>query len=153
RGDLLPDMVSTIAKELEVPEVDVVEMNRRLSGPDHSLNATIADDADNEWIDVLQDERPDQESLVGEAEEEGRRHGLLEAAIEKLDNRERAIVIGRRLKDQPSTLEELSRQFAISCERVRQIELRAVEKLKRTILSSDGLVFPGVAAIAARQHA
>jgi RNA polymerase sigma-32 factor len=119
-GDLHPENVSKIAETLGVPEQDVVSMNRRLSAPDHSLNAPLRIDGDGEWQDWLVDEGEDQESL-------------LKAAMENLNERERHILQERRLKDQPTTLEDLSQEYGISRERVRQIEVRAFEKLQKAI--------------------
>jgi RNA polymerase sigma-32 factor len=132
-GDLHPENVSKIAETLGVPEQDVVSMNRRLSAPDHSLNAPLRIDGDGEWQDWLVDEGEDQESLLAESEELGKRRALLKAAMENLNERERHILQERRLKDQPTTLEDLSQEYGISRERVRQIEVRAFEKLQKAI--------------------
>ncbi|MEO3428913.1 RNA polymerase sigma factor RpoH [Pelagibius sp. CAU 1746] len=132
-GDLHPENVSKIAETLGVPEQDVVSMNRRLSAPDHSLNAPLRIDGDGEWQDWLVDEGEDQETLLAESEELGKRRALLKAAMENLNERERHILQERRLKDQPTTLEDLSQEYGISRERVRQIEVRAFEKLQKAI--------------------
>jgi RNA polymerase sigma-32 factor len=126
-------MVSTIAAELDVFEVEVVEMNRRLSGNDHSLNATVGTDPDGERLEKLADGRPTQEAVVIDIEEARRQRSLLRAALTKLSPREREIVVERHLKEQPATLVELSQRYAVSRERIRQIETRAVEKLHRAI--------------------
>jgi RNA polymerase sigma-32 factor len=134
-GDLTPENVKKIAKELDVPEADVISMNRRLMGPDHSLNAPVRADGDGEgeWQDWLVDERDDQETRLGERQELGIRRDLLGKAMKLLTDRERHILIERRLKDNPTTLEDLSQEFGISRERVRQIEVRAFEKLQKAI--------------------
>ena len=132
-GDLHPENVSKIAETLGVPEQDVVSMNRRLAAPDHSLNAPLRIDGDGEWQDWLVDEGEDQETMLAESEELGKRRALLQAAMENLNERERHILQERRLKDQPTTLEDLSQEYGISRERVRQIEVRAFEKLQKAI--------------------
>ena len=132
-GDLAPEQVTKIAEALNVPEVDVVNMNRRLAAPDHSLNAPLRIDGDGEWQDWLVDESDSQETTLAETEEFEKRHKLLIAAMETLNERERHILEERRLKDGPTTLEELSQQYGISRERVRQIEVRAFEKLQKAI--------------------
>src|SRR5690606_6749673 len=132
-GDLSPEHVQKIAETLNVPEDDVVQMNRRLAAPDHSLNAPLRADSDGEWQDWLVDDTQDQESSLADSEELGKRRGLLHAAMEALTERERHILTERRLKEDPTTLEELSTQYNISRERVRQIEVRAFEKLQRAI--------------------
>ncbi len=132
-GDLAPEQVAKIAETLGVPEDDVVQMNRRLAAPDHSLNAPLRIDGDGEWQDWLVDEGESQETLLAESEEMGKRRALLVAAMKMLNDRERHILEERRLKDSPTTLEELSQQYGISRERVRQIEVRAFEKLQKSI--------------------
>ncbi|MEE8145837.1 MAG: RNA polymerase sigma factor RpoH, partial [Kiloniellales bacterium] len=132
-GDLAPEQVAKIAETLGVPEDDVVQMNRRLAAPDHSLNAPLRIDGDGEWQDWLVDEGESQETLLAESEEMGKRRALLVAAMKLLNDRERHILEERRLKDSPTTLEELSQQYGISRERVRQIEVRAFEKLQKSI--------------------
>ncbi|HEV2162382.1 MAG TPA: RNA polymerase sigma factor RpoH [Stellaceae bacterium] len=132
-GDLSPENVKRIAKELAVPESDVVSMNRRLSAPDNSLNAPLRADGDGEWQDWLVDEGPTQEARLGDRQELGLRRDLLRTAMTHLTARERDILVERRLKDEPATLEDLSRRYGISRERVRQIEVRAFEKLQRAI--------------------
>ena len=132
-GDLHPEQVSKIATALDVPEVDVVNMNRRLSHPDHSLNAPLRADSEGEWQDWLVDDSDSQEEVLAEREELTGRKALLQGALSSLNERERHILIERRLKDNPTTLEDLSQQYNISRERVRQIEVRAFEKLQKAM--------------------
>jgi len=132
-GDLHPEQVEKIATTLGVPEDDVVQMNRRLVAPDHSLNAPLRADSDGEWQDWLVDDEQDQESRLAESDELGKRRELLAEAMKTLTDRERHILQERRLKDEPTTLEDLSHVYNISRERVRQIEVRAFEKLQRSI--------------------
>jgi RNA polymerase sigma-32 factor len=136
-GDLTPEHVREIAHRLGVPEHDVVDMNRRLSAPDSSLNAPVKNESDAEWQDWLTDDGLDQEAILAGSEELNERRELLSTALDELNEREREIIAARRLQDEPSTLEELSQKYGISRERVRQIEVRAFEKLqtqmKRTL--------------------
>ncbi|MBI5164056.1 MAG: RNA polymerase sigma factor RpoH [Magnetospirillum sp.] len=132
-GDLSPENVRKIAEHLDVAEADVVSMNRRLASPDHSLNAPVRADGEGEWQDWLVDDRDDQETDLGEREEMGRRRRLLSQALKSLNDRERHILTQRRLKDDPVTLEDLSQHYGISRERVRQIEVRAFEKLQKSM--------------------
>jgi RNA polymerase sigma-32 factor len=132
-GDLQPEQVAKIAKVLAVPEQDVINMNRRLAAPDHSLNAPVRQDSEGEWQDWLVDESDSQETEIAEREEMTGRKALLNGALKTLNERERHILIERRLKDEPTTLEDLSQQYGISRERVRQIEVRAFEKLQRSM--------------------
>jgi RNA polymerase sigma-32 factor len=132
-GDLRPEHVAKIATELNVPEQDVVSMNRRLTAPDHSLNAPVRIDGDGEWQDWLEDESDNQEIMIAEAQELDRRKALLRQAMDVLNERERHILTERRLKEESSTLEELSQVYGISRERVRQIEVRAFEKLQKAM--------------------
>jgi RNA polymerase sigma-32 factor len=132
-GDLKPEQVSKIARMLAVPEQDVVSMNRRLAAPDHSLNAPVRADSEGEWQDWLVDEGETQEENLADREEFSGRKTLLQGALKTLNERERHILIERRLKDNPTTLEELSQQYGISRERVRQIEVRAFEKLQKAM--------------------
>ena len=132
-GDLHPDQVAKIARVLAVPEQDVVNMNRRLSAPDHSLNAPVRMDSEGEWQDWLVDESESQEETIAERQEMTGRKALLANALKSLNERERHILIERRLKDNPTTLEDLSQHYAISRERVRQIEVRAFEKLQKAM--------------------
>jgi RNA polymerase sigma-32 factor len=135
-GDMRPENVKTIAKKLGVTEDEVISMNRRMAAPDHSLNAPLRADSEGEWQDWLVDETSDQETLLADREELGERKELLLAALEGLTERERHILKERRLKDEPKTLEDLSVQFGISRERVRQIEMKAFEKLQRVMKSA-----------------
>jgi RNA polymerase sigma-32 factor len=135
-GDLSPETVATIAAELGVPEKDVVEMNRRMSGADGSLNETVLEDGEIEWLDRLVDERPTQETVVAEADEMTQRRKLLGEAMARLNAREREILVERRLRDEPLTLEDLSRRFHVSRERIRQLEVRAVDKLRKGMLGA-----------------
>jgi len=134
-GDLSPENVEKIATELNVAESDVVSMNRRLAGPDSSLNAPLrADgDGDSEWMDWLVDESDSQEVLLAEEDELVKRREMLTDSMSALNERERHILTERRLKENPVTLEELSQVYGISRERVRQIEVRAFEKLQKAI--------------------
>jgi RNA polymerase sigma-32 factor len=135
-GDLSPENVTKIATALDVPEQDVVNMNRRLAAPDHSLNAPLRADSEGEWQDWLVDEGESQESKLGERQELGLRRDLLVKAMSHLNERERDILTHRRLREQPTTLEDLSQKYGISRERVRQIEVRAFEKLQKAIKSA-----------------
>ncbi len=132
-GDLSPESVKRIAETLDVAEQDVVEMNRRLGGPDHSLNMLLREDSETEWQDWLVDPSASAEEQVAEEEEFAFRRELLEQALGVLNDRERHILTERRLKDPATTLEELSQHYGISRERVRQIEVRAFEKLQKEI--------------------
>jgi RNA polymerase sigma-32 factor len=137
-GDLTPEHVTKIAHELDVPEADVVNMNRRLASPDHSLNAPLRGDGegDGEWQDWLVDETDNQEVSLVERQELGLRRDLLRDAMTHLTDRERDILAARRLSEEPATLEDLSQKYGVSRERVRQIEVRAFEKLQRAIKSA-----------------
>ncbi|NNU81502.1 RNA polymerase sigma factor RpoH [Halovulum dunhuangense] len=134
-GDLRPENVARIANELNVTEDEVVSMNRRLSGGDASLNAQIKTDGEGsaEWMDWLEDEDADQATAYAEADELQSRRALLEKAMETLNERERHVLTERRLKDEPMTLEELSQVYDVSRERIRQIEVRAFEKLQKAM--------------------
>jgi RNA polymerase sigma-32 factor len=137
-GDLNPDQVKQIAGRLGVTEQEVVAMNRRLSG-DVSLNAQIRQDADaGEWQDWLVDEGSDQESRFAESEESDYRRKALGEALTFLSNRERRIFEGRRLADEPLTLQELAAEFGVSRERVRQIEARAFQKVQKAVQIAIG---------------
>ena len=144
-GDLTPEHVAKIAKELEVPEGDVISMNRRLIGADHSLNAPLRVDGEGEWQDWLVDDSPSQEANLSDRQEIGFRRDLLHTAMTHLTERERDILTERRLKEVPTTLEDLSAKYGISRERVRQIEVRAFEKLQKAIKSKamDRQLLPG----------
>src|SRR5205823_12704086 len=136
QGDLSPEAAEWIAAELGVPEQDVVEMNQRMSGGDRSLNVRMTDESESEWLDRLVDEGPSQEVLLADAEELAKRRKLLDEALAGLNEREREILIERRLRDEPLTLEDLSHRFHVSRERIRQLEVRAVDKLRKTMLSA-----------------
>jgi len=132
-GDLTPENVATIAEKLSVAESDVVSMNRRMSAHDHSLNAPLKADTEGEWQDWLVDEEPDQETTTADNEEKTQRLELLANAMEGLNEREQDILTQRRLADPAKTLEELSVVYGVSRERVRQIEVRAFEKVQKAI--------------------
>ena len=131
-GDLRPENVTRIARDLNVTEDEVISMNRRLSGGDASLNATVGSDGDStsQWQDWLEDEDADQAEAYAESEELGARRLLLARAMDALNAREKDILVQRRLQDDPKTLEQLSEQYDVSRERIRQIEVRAFEKLQ-----------------------
>ncbi|MEI7608476.1 MAG: RNA polymerase sigma factor RpoH [Rhodospirillaceae bacterium] len=132
-GDLSAEHVRSIAEKLDVPEADVVDMNRRLRAPDHSLNAPLRADAEMEWQDTLVDESDSQEAGLMQRQELGEHRRLLNDAIETLNERERHIFTERHLREQPTTLEELSRLYGVSRERIRQIEERAFEKIQKAV--------------------
>ena len=132
-GDLSPENVKKISENLNVPEAEVVSMNRRLSGPDNSLNAPLRVEGDGEWQDWLVDESANQEEVLGEQEELDGRRKLLEQSLANLNERERHIFVERRLTENPKTLEELSEVYSISRERVRQIEVRTFEKVQKAM--------------------
>jgi len=132
-GDMLPENVNKIAKGLNVSKKEVTNMNRRLAGPDHSLNAPLKEDGEGEWQDWLVDGSPTQEYIISNSQELDQRKDLLSKAINILNPREKYIMVERRLKDKTKTLDDLSIHFKISRERVRQIEVRAMEKLKKSV--------------------
>ncbi|MBF0859747.1 RNA polymerase sigma factor RpoH [Gluconobacter sp. LMG 31484] len=132
-GDLKPEQVNSIATTLGVPEQDVVSMNQRLAAPDHSLNAPLRIDGEGEWQDWLVDDHENQEQNYAASEEFTGRKALLDQALMTLNERERHILSERRLKEEPSTLEELSHHYHVSRERIRQIEARAMEKLQKAM--------------------
>ena len=133
-GDLHPDQVHLIATRLGVLDEEVISMNRRLAGPDASLNAPLRSDSESEWQDWLADDAAvSQETQVAETEERTIRMELLQEAMTELTDRERHILTERRLRDDPTTLEELAAQYGVSRERVRQIEVRAFEKLQKAM--------------------
>ena len=134
-GDLRKEHVSEIAKKLDVKEEEVVSMNRRMSGKEQSLNATISEDGD-EWQDWIVDKEMDQELKFAQKEEMNNRKDLLIDSLKILNDREKEILYSRRLTDEPSTLEDLSKKFKISRERIRQIENKAFEKLQKHMLNS-----------------
>lgn len=133
-GDLHPDDVTTIATKLGVSETEVVNMNRRMAmGGDASLNVSMREDGDGQWMDWLTDDAPLQDVAVADAQEASMRHEMLGEALQALNERERHILNERRLVDDPKTLEELSQVYNVSRERVRQIEVRAFEKLQKAM--------------------
>ncbi|MCU0839322.1 MAG: RNA polymerase sigma factor RpoH [Rhodospirillales bacterium] len=133
-GDLAPEMVDTIAETLGVSKNDVVMMNRRLAGSDQSLNSPMREEGDSEWQDWLVDGSMGQEERLAETDEHGFRRELLSHALGDLTARERDIVLERRLREEPITLEKLAQRYGISRERVRQIEVSAVSKLRKSVL-------------------
>jgi len=138
-GDLRPEQVSSIATKLGVLDEEVISMNRRLSGGDASLNSPMRADSESEWQDWLVDDTtPSQETVVADTQEKSLRMGLLEEAMTELTDRERHILTERRLKDDPTTLEELASQYGVSRERVRQIEVRAFDKLQKAMMRLAG---------------
>ena len=146
-GDLRPENVAQIAKDLSVTEQEVVEMNRRLAGSDASLNATVGGDGEGatQWQDWLEDEDSDQAADYAERDELDTRRALLAQAMSVLTDREKDILVQRRLSDEPVTLEDLSENYGVSRERIRQIEVRAFEKLQgkmRELAKGKGMVVP-----------
>ncbi|MFZ1662449.1 MAG: RNA polymerase sigma factor RpoH [Paracoccaceae bacterium] len=146
-GDLRPENVAQIARDLNVTETEVIDMNRRLSGGDASLNAMVGSDGDStsQWQDWLEDEDADQANDYAESEELAARRALLMKAMDALNDREKDILMQRRLQDEPVTLEQLSEQYSVSRERIRQIEVRAFEKLQarmRELGREKGLLIP-----------
>jgi RNA polymerase sigma-32 factor len=146
-GDLRPENVAQIAKDLNVTEDEVVDMNRRLSGGDASLNATVGSDGDSatQWQDWLEDQDADQAGAYAERDELDARRELLVQAMEALNDREKDILVQRRLSDDPVTLEELSESYGVSRERIRQIEVRAFEKLQtrmKELARGKGMLIP-----------
>jgi RNA polymerase sigma-32 factor len=136
-GDLPPETVDTISRELAVPKTDVVEMNRRLASDDCSLDARVNGDGEAVWLDRLADERANPEADVGAVEELRGRQDLLQRAIANLRDRERHILTERRLSDPPKTLAELGQIYGVSRERVRQIEVRAFQKVSQGIRAAS----------------
>jgi RNA polymerase sigma-32 factor len=146
-GDLRPENVTRIATDLGVSETEVIDMNRRLSGSDASLNATVGSDGDSstQWQDWLEDEDSDQAEHYAEKDELDTRRALLVQAMSVLNDRERDVLMERRLSDEPVTLEDLSTRYGVSRERIRQIEVRAFEKLQermRQLAKGKGMVVP-----------
>jgi RNA polymerase sigma-32 factor len=131
-GDLKPDQVKFIAKKLGVHEEEVISMNRRLGG-DTSLNAPLKSEAESEWQDFLVDDTDDQETVLVQNQETSMRNGYLKEALGKLTDRERRVIEARKLQDDPATLDDLSKEFEVSRERIRQIEVRAFEKLQKAV--------------------
>ena len=150
-GDLKPEQVTKIARLLDVQEQDVVSMNRRLAAPDNSLNAPLRQEGEGEWQDWLVDDSDSQETVLAEREERTGRSALLSSALKTLNDRERHILVERRLKDNPTTLEDLSREYNISRERVRQIEVRAFERLQKAMKQqvAERRVAPPMSAVTA----
>ncbi|MAI76291.1 MAG: RNA polymerase factor sigma-32 [Pelagibacteraceae bacterium TMED65] len=132
-GDLPPELVTEIADRLDVAENEVVDMNRRLAGHDHSLNNPYSLDNEDEWINGLPDNRDNHENIFMQNDELFKRKEILKLALKNLDDRERRILTQRRLVDDPLTLDQLSKSFGISRERVRQVEVRAFEKLRKVV--------------------
>ncbi|MFM6853858.1 MAG: sigma factor-like helix-turn-helix DNA-binding protein, partial [Sphingopyxis sp.] len=138
-GDLSPEHVAKIATDLGVSEDEVVSMNRRMAlGGDTSLNVPMRDDGEGQWQDMLRDDGELQDQRAADAQEHDQRHALLNEALERLNDRERDILTQRRLIDEPQTLEDLSQVYNVSRERVRQIEVRAFEKLQKAMLAIAG---------------
>ncbi|HEU0043568.1 RNA polymerase sigma factor RpoH [Sphingomonas sp.] len=138
-GDLKPEHITKIATDLGVAESDVVSMNRRMAmGGDTSLNVSMREDGEGQWQDWLQDDAPLQDHVVAEAQEADVRHTMLVDAMDDLNDREKHILTERRLTDDPKTLEELSQVYGVSRERVRQIEVRAFEKLQKAMMRLAG---------------
>tara|TARA_R110000787_G_scaffold16622_38_gene51280 strand:+ start:57886 stop:58770 length:885 start_codon:yes stop_codon:yes gene_type:complete len=136
-GDMPTEAVDEIAHKLAVSTGDVISMNRRLSGPDQSLNAPLNMDGEGEWMDWLEDESDNQEQLLISDDESHYRRDLLQNALTALNERERHIIVSRRLEEAPKTLEDLSHVYGVSRERIRQIEVRAFEKLQRAVKNAD----------------
>ncbi|MEE9317924.1 MAG: RNA polymerase sigma factor RpoH [Rhodospirillales bacterium] len=132
-GDLHPNHVTKIADQLKVPETEVINMNRRLTGPDQSLNAPLREEGEGEWQDWLIEARDNQEIVLAGNQELGSRRKLLASAMKRLSERERHILSERRLRDAPATLQDLSEHYGISRERVRQIEVKAFEKVQKSV--------------------
>ena len=138
-GDLRPEHVTKIATDLGVAETDVVSMNRRMAmGGDTSLNVPMREDGEGQWQDWLQDDAPLQDKIVADAQEADVRHSMLVSAMDDLNEREQHILTERRLTDDPKTLEDLSQVYGVSRERVRQIEVRAFEKLQKAMMRIAG---------------
>ena len=129
-GDLTPDQVDKIATELSVPHKEVISMNRRISGSDYSLNSPVTDDSSGEWQDWLEDDTQNQEASFADTEEYLIKKNILSDSLEYLNERERDIISNRQLSENPLTLEELSKRYGVSRERIRQIEAKAFEKLQ-----------------------
>ena len=146
-GDLKPEDLRKIATDLGVSEVEVVNMNRRMSmGGDASLNVSMREDGEGEWQDALVDQGPLQDERVADAEEKSLRHNMLNEALAALNDREKHILVERRLVDEPKTLEELSQVYGVSRERVRQIEVRAFDKLQKAMMriASEKRLLPAI---------
>ncbi len=135
-GELKPDEVTKLARAMDVPEKEIIDMNRRLAARDVSLNTPLSDDEGMEFQDTLVDASPSPEALTGEGEERGLRRSYLNQALATLPERDRHIFIERRLKDDPPTLEELGKHYGVSRERIRQLEVRAFDKVKAAVVSA-----------------
>jgi len=133
KGELAPADAAEIARMLQAPEAEVQSMNGRLSGGDLSLNAPVGDEDGGSWDDLLIDGEPGQEETLGERERDRQRRQLLHRGLSALNQRERAILVERRLRDEPPTLDVLAKRFGVSRERIRQIETRAFEKLRQCV--------------------
>ena len=136
-GDIQPELVTEIADRLDVSELDVIDMNRRMSGHDHSLNSPLSEESGGEWINWLVDESGSHENDIINKDELLKRKKMLSKGLNDLNERERQILMKRRLTDDPLTLEELSKSYGISRERVRQVEVRAFEKLRKVVKNID----------------
>ena len=136
-GDLQPELVTEIADRLDVSEGDVIDMNRRMAGHDHSLNSPLSAENEGEWINWIADERESHENAIIDEDELLKRKKMLDIAIKNLNDRERQILTKRRLTEDPLTLEELSKSYGISRERVRQVEVKAFEKLQKIVKNID----------------
>ena len=136
-GDLQPELVTEIADRLDVSEGDVIDMNRRMSGHDHSLNSPLSAENEGEWINWIADDRDSHEKAIIDNDELSKRKKMLDIAIKNLNDRERQILTKRRLTEDPLTLEELSKSYGISRERVRQVEVKAFEKLQKIVKNID----------------
>ncbi|MBP7252492.1 MAG: RNA polymerase sigma factor RpoH [Alphaproteobacteria bacterium] len=152
-GQLTPAQIQKIAQQLNVAEQEVVNMEQRLSGPDHSLNALVRADGDSEWQDWLVDERDNQETKLGDSEELTERQKMLQGALACLNARERAIIARRRMTYPPATLEDLAQEYQISRERVRQIEAKAFGKLQTHIRSQTAATLPALPSAASASAA
>ena len=139
-GDLSPDQVTKIATELSVPEKEVISMNRRISGSDYSLNSPVSEVGQGEWQDWLEDETQNQEISFAESEEFLIKKNIMNEAFEVLTEREKDIICERQLNEKPLTLEDLSKKYAVSRERIRQIEVKAFEKLQKTMREKAELI-------------
>ena len=136
-GELEPEQAEALSKQFGLSADDILNMNRRMSARDYSLNAPVSEDGDSiEFMDTLVDESPSPEAIVAQREEAGVRNEMLQAALAELPERERHIFVERRLKDDPVTLEQLGEEYGISRERVRQLEVRAFEKVQKAVIQS-----------------
>lgn len=150
-SSLTPDQISEIATQLDVNERDVIDMDMRMGANDQNLNARIGADGDGEWIDLLADESDNQEALLGDMQEYGQKRGLMMEAIGDLNEREHRIIMARRLAEEPLTLEELSQEFGVSRERIRQIEARALEKMTAYVAKAGHGTAPPLPLLEQRQ--